>query len=120
MSVFLDTWGRIDENCLVEKNRRSIYEFGNSEILLSVIRDVIPELKHHFPDHWTEIIMKSMIRTHDPTPIRYTKSAWEKLYASTQIDASLSENTISEKLRLIGSDIVSQTGFFQSLTTSGD
>ena len=48
------------------------------------------------------------------------KSAWEKLYASTQIDASLSENTISEKLRLIGSDTVSQTGFFQSLTTSGD
>ena len=48
------------------------------------------------------------------------RSAWEKLYASTQIDASLSENTISEKLRMIGPDTVSQTRFFQSLITSGD
>ncbi len=62
----------------------------------------------------------SMIRCQDPKPIRYMKSAWEKLYVSTRIDASLSENTISEKLRMIGSDVVAQTRFFQSLTTSGD
>ena len=80
----------------------------------------MPELRHHFPDHWKEIIAMSMIRCQDPGPIRYMRSAWEKLYASTQIDASLSENTISEKLRLIGSDMVSQTRLFQSLTTSGD
>ena len=48
------------------------------------------------------------------------RSAWEKLYASTQIDASLSENTISEKIRIIGSDTVAQTGFFHSLTTNRD
>ena len=112
--------GRINENGLVEKNRRSIYEFGNSELLLSVIKDIMPELRHHFPDHWKEIIAMSMIRCQEPGPIRYMRSAWEKLYASTQIDASLSENTISEKLRIIGSDMGSQTRFFQSLTTSGD
>ena len=111
---------RISENGLVEKNRRSIYEFGNSELLLSVVKDIMPELRHHFPDHWAEIVAMSMIRCQDPRPIRYMRSAWEKLYASSQIDASLSENTISEKLRIIGSDIVAQTRFFQSLTTSGD
>jgi len=112
--------GRINENGLVEKNKRSIYEFGNSLLLLSVIRDIVPELKRYFPDHYKEIVAMSMIRAQDNKPIRYMKSAWEKLYASTQIDASLSENTISEKLRVIGSDIVSQTRFFQSLTTNGD
>ena len=80
----------------------------------------MPELRHHFPDHWKEIVAMSMIRCHDNKPIRYMRSAWEKLYASTQIDASLSENTISEKLRMIGSDIAAQTRFFQSLTISGD
>ena len=112
--------GRIDENGLIEKNRRSIYEFGNSQLLLSMIREIVPELKHCFPDHWTEIVAMSMIRCHDNKPIRYMRSAWEKLYASTQIDASLSESTISEKLRTIGSDIAAQTRFFQSLTTNGD
>jgi hypothetical protein len=112
--------GRINEHGLVEKNRRSIYEFGNSELLLSVSEDIVPELKRRFPGHWKEILAMSMVRAQDPRPIRYMKSAWEKLYASTQIDASLSENTISDKLRIIGSDVVAQTGFFQSLTTNGD
>lgn len=112
--------GRINEHGLVERNRRSIYEFGNSEILLQVAEDIIPDLKRRFPDHWKEILAMSMVRVQDPRPIKYMKSAWEKLYASTQMDASLSENTISEKLRIIGSDVVAQTGFFQSLTTNGD
>ena len=43
--------GRIDEKGLVEMNRRSIYEFWNSELLLSTIKDIVPELRHHFPDH---------------------------------------------------------------------
>lgn len=112
--------GRINEHGLVEKNRRSIYEFGNSELLLHVAEDIIPDLKRRFPDHWKEILAMSVVRVQDPRPVRYMKSAWEKLYASTQIDASLSENTISEKLRIIGSDVVAQTQFFQSLTTNGD
>jgi len=115
-----DYIGRIDEHGLVEKNRRTIYEFGNSELLLHAIKDILPELKRCFPDHWPEIMALSMIRAQDPGPISYVKSAWEKLYASTQIDASLSGNTISEKLRIIGSDIVSQTRFFKSLAIEGD
>ena len=112
--------GRINEHGLVEKNRRSIYEFGNSELLLHVAEDIIPDLKRRFPGHWKEILAMSMVRAQDPRPLKLMKSAWEKMYASTQIDASLSENTISEKLRIIGSDVVAQTGFFQSLTTKGD
>ena len=112
--------GRIDENGLVERNHRSIYEFGNSELLLSMADNIIPELKRCFPDYWKEILAMSMVRTHDPMPIRYMKSAWEKFYASSQIDASLSGNTISERLRDIGSNIVAQEQFFKSLAINGD
>lgn len=42
------------------------------------------------------------------------------MYASTQIDASLSEYIISDKLTIIGSDVLSQTRFFKSLTMNGD
>ncbi|MEM3264951.1 MAG: hypothetical protein QXH07_03245 [Thermoplasmata archaeon] len=48
------------------------------------------------------------------------KSAGENLYSSSQIDASLSRNTISEKLRIIGSDIAAQTEFFLSITRKED
>lgn len=112
--------GRINEHGLVERNRRTIYEFGNSELLLSVAWDLVPQLKRRFPDHWSEILAMSVIRAQDARPIKLMKSAWEKLYASTQIDASLSENSISDKLRIIGSDIVAQTKFFQSLAMSSD
>ncbi|MCW6168379.1 MAG: hypothetical protein LVQ96_00930 [Thermoplasmatales archaeon] len=59
--------GRITEYGLVERNRRTIYEFGNSELLLSAASDLIPELKHRFPDHWSEILAMSMIRAEEET-----------------------------------------------------
>ena len=104
----------------MDKNHRTIYEFWNSELLLSVASDLIPELKRYFPERWKEIPAMAVIMAQDPRPVRYMKSSWEKLYSSTQIYASLSGNTISEKLRIIGSDAVAQIGFFQSLTTDGD
>lgn len=79
---------RINENGLIEKIRRSIYEFGNS-LLISVIRNIVPELKRCFPDQWTEIVAMPMIMCHDNKQIRYMRSAWEKLCAFTQIDYTL-------------------------------
>ena len=74
--------GRIDENGLVEKNNRSIFEFGNSELLMTMAWDLVPELKRHFPDHWKEIIAMSVVRVMDNQPLRLIKSRWEKLHAS--------------------------------------
>ena len=62
----------------------------------------------------------SMISAEDPGPIKLMKSAWEKLYASTQIDPSLSEKTISEKLGMRRSDYTVRRRFFQPFTTNGD
>ena len=80
--------GKINEHGQVQRDRRSIYEFGNSELLLSVSDDIVPGLKRCFPYHWKEVL--ALIRARDPKPIRYMKSAWEKLYAS------LLENTMKD------------------------
>lgn len=65
--------GRIDGHGLLERNGRSIYKFGNSELPLSVIYDIIPELNIYFPDHWPEIIAMSMFKAQD-NRIRYRLS----------------------------------------------
>ncbi|MCW6168995.1 MAG: hypothetical protein LVQ96_03845 [Thermoplasmatales archaeon] len=70
----------------MEKNRRSIYEFGNFELLLSAVKDIVPELKHYFLDHWPEIIAMSMIRAQDPKPTRYMKSCQRRsMHSSLKI-----------------------------------
>ncbi len=112
--------GRIDENGLVEKNNRSIFEFGNSELLMTMAWDLVPELKRRFPDHWREIIAISVVRVMDSQPLKLIKSSWEKLHASGQIDASLSPSTLSEKIRIIGSDHNAQYRFFRSLINRDD
>ena len=66
--------GRITEHGLVERNRRSIYEFENFDLLLSITSDLITELKRGFPDHWWEILAMSIIRVENPSPIKFMKS----------------------------------------------
>ena len=51
----------------------------------------------------------------DNQPLKLVKSRWEKPHASRQIDASLSSNTLSEKIRIMGSDYDAQHRFFRSL-----
>ena len=112
--------GRINESGLVEKNNRSIFEFGSSELLMAIAWDLVPELKRRFPDHWKEIVAISVVRVMDNQPLELMKSRWEKLHASRQIDASLSPNTLSEKIRIIGSDHDAQYRFFRSLINRDD
>ncbi len=112
--------GRINESGLVEKNNRSIFEFGSSELLMTMAWDLVPELKRLFPDHWKEIEGISVVRAMDNQPLKLIKSRWEKLHASRQIDASLSPNTLSEKIRIIGSVHDAKYRFFRSLINRDD
>lgn len=107
--------GRIDENGLVIRNRRSIFEYGNSRLLHLLAREIEPLLRSCFPDHYSEIIAISMIRNIAQTPIRLMKSRWEKLYSSQEMDADLSPNAISSMLKLIGSDQEAQRMFFSGI-----
>lgn len=59
---------------LAERYCTNIYEFRNPELLLSAASNMIPELKHRFPDQWLEILTISMIRAKDPRSIKLMMS----------------------------------------------
>jgi transposase len=114
-----DYIGRITPKGVTEKKKsndaRSIFEYGNSELLHLLALDIIEPLKKSFYDRWKEIIACSIVKTVQPLPLRLIKSRWEKLHISQQIDASLSPNTLSEVLRDIGKNYASQKEFFDEL-----
>jgi transposase len=114
--------GRITKEGVVETDRtkhdaRSIYEYGNSKLLASMVEGLVEPLKQAFPEDYREIIAMGIVKLLQPTPLKLIKSRWEKLHLSTEMDASLSPNTLSEKLRRIGADVVGQKLFFQRLMT---
>lgn len=97
------------------RRERSIYEYGNARLLWSQLQDVLQSLRASFPDDWREIAALSIVRTIRNVPIKYVKDAWEKLYVSEEVEASLSPNTVSEKMRAIGADWDAQRSFFLSM-----
>ncbi len=111
--------GRITPNGVIEKKKsndsRSIFEYGNSELLHLLAKDIIEPLKKAYYNRWQEIIACSIVKTIQPLPLRLIKSRWEKLHLSQQIDASLSRNTLSDVLRDVGKDYASQKKFFDEL-----
>ncbi len=109
--------GKITPQGLIQAKttERTVYEYANSMLLSSLLQDIIPQLRQCFPDEWKELVALAIVRTIRNVPIKYIKDAWEKLYLSTKIEASLSRNTVSDMLRAIGADWNSQSTFFASL-----
>ena len=114
-----DYIGRITKDGIIEKDRviRSIYEYGNSALIYSLSADIIARLQKYFPDRWSDLYALSVVRLMDPVPLKSVKDRWEKLYASREIQAHLSSNTLTEILRDAGSDMAAQMDLFQSLIT---
>jgi hypothetical protein len=97
------------------KHQRTVFEYANAKLLKTLLDEINPNLRTHFPDDWRELTALAIVRTIRNVPIKYVKDAWEKLYLSDKIEASLSPNSVSEKLRLIGADWETQRRFFLSL-----
>jgi transposase len=109
--------GRVTPQGIIQAktHERTIHEYANAKLLKTLLDDILENLRIHFPDEWREIAAFSIVRTIRNVPIKYVKEAWEKLYLSNEIDASLSRNILSEKLRNIGADWDAQHSFFLSL-----
>jgi len=109
--------GKITRQGLIttQTRERTVYEYANSMLLSSILNEVTPQLRSCFPDEWKELAALAIVRTIRNVPIKYVKDAWEKLYTSTQLEASLSRNTVSEILRAVGADWNAQSTFFSSL-----
>lgn len=112
-----DYIGKITPQGLIKAKttERTVYEYTNSMFLASILQDITPQLQEYFPDEWKELVALAIVRTIRNTPIKYVKDAWEKLYLSTKIEASLSRNTVSDMLRRVGADWYTQSSFFASL-----
>ena len=58
-----------------------------------------------------------MVKVMDPVHLKSVKDRWEKIYASIEIHAHLSSNTLIDILRDTGSDMGAQMDLFQSFVT---
>jgi len=109
--------GRVTEEGLAPTKRRerTVYEYANARLLRRLMDGALQGLRKCFPDEWREIAALSIVRAIRNVPIKYVKEAWEKLYLCGEIEASLSPNTVSERLRSVGADWEAQRSFFLSL-----
>ena len=99
--------GRITENGIIEAHhrKRSIYEYGNSQLVYSLSSQLVEKLRKHFPATWESIYALSLIRIIDPVPLGSAKERWEKLHISTFMNAHLSPNTLTDLLHRTGNGI---------------
>ncbi len=109
--------GRMTPEGVVEKNEihRTVYEYGNSELIRVLSVDIVDLLKKHFPDSWNDIYALAVTRLLDPVPMRSAKERWDKLYLSRNSDAHISPDSITAILRDIGMDRYAQDTLFSDL-----
>ena len=107
--------GRVNEDGEIIENSRTVHEYGNSRLLYTFAKELEPPLRSCFPSHYRDIMAMGMLRNLGPVPIKLMKAKWEKLHASTEMDAHLSPNTVSSTLKIIGSDYDSQRRLFTKL-----
>jgi hypothetical protein len=116
--------GKITPSGIVRAERRSsaprsVFEYGNAKFLYDLSSGMMEGLKTHFPSMWREMFAMCTVRTKRHTPMKYMDAAWEKLYLSVDLNASLSPSTLSSTLRYIGKDWESQRRFFMGLMKKG-
>ncbi|OWP57182.1 MAG: hypothetical protein B2I17_02050 [Thermoplasmatales archaeon B_DKE] len=109
--------GRMTPNGVVERSakHRSVYEYGNSELIRSLTGDLMNLLKKHFSDSWIDIYTLAMTRLLDPVPMRSVRERWDKLYLSRDMDAHIFPDSISTILRDIGMDQEARDSLFSDL-----
>ncbi len=117
--------GKITRSGIVRATRRSsaprsVFEYGNARLLYDLSSGIMEGLRAHFPYAWREILAMSIVRSIRHAPMKYMDAGWEKLYLSTEMDASMSPSVLSSTLKSIGKDWESQRSFFRGLMKRGD
>jgi transposase len=114
-----DYIGRMTEKGVVERDalssKRSVFEFGNSQLLLQMSHGIQKPLEKYFPSRWKELLACAIVKTIDPLPLRLISSRYEKLAMSNTLDAALSPNTLSKVLHEVGPNLEAQRSFFDSI-----
>ena len=114
--------GKITESGIIRKikrNIRTVFEYGNSQIIYSILNDIAAPLRKYFSSA-NEIMAMASVKAVRNVPLKYIDDAYLKLYMSRIMDASLSHSTIAMKLREIGSDLKAQHDFFKEMIDDGN
>ena len=61
----------------------------------------------------------SVVRSIRHAPMKYKDAGWDKLYLSSEMDASMSPSILSSTLKSIGKDWESQRSFFREIMKNG-
>ena len=64
-----------------------------------------------------DLFALAIVKVMDPVPLKSVKDRWKKIYASREIHAHLSSNTLTDILRDTGSDMAARMDLFQSFIT---
>jgi len=117
--------GRLDkEKGLIESSQKyrskvypkSVKTYGDAMLLNIAMKDLMPLLKENF-EFWEDIYALALVRIYGYVPLKRAKLRWEKLYNPFKINPNLEPKHLSEVLRMIGSDKISQNNIFRSLLT---
>ena len=77
--------GKVNEDDEVVENRRTVHEYGNSKLLLTIAKELEPPLRSSFPTHFKEIMVIRILRNLGSVQVKLMKTRWEKLHASKEI-----------------------------------
>lgn len=111
--------GRITRKGVAEKHTprsiRTVYHYGNAQLLYQLSREIGGLLKKHFPQYWQELLACAIVKTIRPVPLKLVRSLWETLHLSVDMHAQLSPKAVSAMMREVGVDYASQKNFFDGL-----
>jgi transposase len=105
-----------------EEAKNRVLEKGHVTLLFDMLkRDLLSELKEHFPMQWEYIIAFSMNRTICPMPLKRIGSWYEKTALPKIIDLDdVTSKTLSKKLEQIGTQEGRCMDFMNNLIVDND
>ena len=91
-----------------------VKEYGSSFLINHISRDVMDELKRHFPE-WKEIFAFACMRLLHRSPMKNVEFHYITSYLSEMLgDAHVSPDALGPMIRRIGMDRTAMTGFMRS------
>ena len=79
--------GKITESGIIRKiqrNIRTVFEYGNSQIIYSILQDIAAPLRKYFSSA-NEIMAMASVKAVRNIPLKYMDDAYSKLYMSRTI-----------------------------------
>jgi transposase len=109
------------EQFMESLNNISVKEFGATNLLLEMNKDILETLKQFYPRRWKEILVFSIFRILHNSPIKNLMNYYSTSFISETLpNAHLSPNVIGQMLRDIGKEREIMKLFLKQFLTGND